>query len=456
MSKYSEEYIKKNDLLLLQVIAGSQAYGTNLPTSDEDRRGIFVAELDDFLTGEYPDVIESSVKKQVKDIFEEFKDKIDNQDNRDAMQEALHLLLDTNCGDVGYIDVMVNKLPIEDREGVTVVCEDGTVEPIQTFLRKKDDYAYYEIGKYIQMLSANNPTVLELLNIPNDCIIFKSNLLEQVRAEDFLSKKCKETFGGYARQQISKARGQNKMIVNEMPKERKTPLDFCYALMGHKTVPLKKILEEKGFDQKFCGVVSVPNARDNYALFYDWDAHKCFSEMEEPELRELAKMARRETGKPMGFGYKGIILDGSNTLRSSSVPKSERAVLNFVYSKDSYTQHCKAHKKYWDYVQNRNPERYKDSAEKGYDTKNMMHCYRLLQMSLEIAEGKGVNVRRPNREELLKIRKGSQEYEEILSGAEELMKEIKRVYAKSELPKTPDIDKAQEILRNIRKEFYGI
>jgi len=453
--KYTIEYIKENKLLLLEVIAGSHAYNTAIETSDEDRRGIFVAELDDVLLGEYPDVIESTVKKQVKDVFEEFKEKSENQENRDEMQEALHNLLKEQCSDVGYKNVIVDKLPIENKEGVSVVSDDG-IEPIQTFLRKKDDYSYFEIRKYMDMLTSNNPTVLELLNMPDDCVLFKSELLDQINAKDFLSKRCKDSFGGYAKKQISKARGQNKMIVNEMPKARKTPLDFCYAIEGHKTIPLKKVLEHYGYDQKFCGIVSIPNAKDNFALFYDWSAHNMFSEMVPEEDRKERKKIAKDAGEFMGLGYKGIMHETSNSLRSSSVPKSEESVAIFVYSKDAYTQHCKSHKKYWDWVEERNPERYKDSAKKGYDTKNMMHCYRLLQMSLEIAEGKGVNVRRDNREELLAIRKGAQDYDTILSGAEDLMKQSDKAYAISDLPKDSDPKKGKEILLNIRKEFYSV
>ena len=107
--------------------------------------------------------------------------------------------------------------------------------------------------------------------------------------KDFLSKLCMEAFGGYAKKQISKARGQNKMIVNEMPKERKTPLDFCYIIEGHKSRPLKSFLEQKEMDQKFCGIVNVPNAKDVHALFYDWESHYCFSEMVPEILREEKK-----------------------------------------------------------------------------------------------------------------------------------------------------------------------
>ena len=47
----------------------------------------------------------------------------------------------------------------------------------------------------------------------------------------------------------------------------------------------------------------------------------------------------------------------------------------------------------------------------------MMHVFRLLDMAGEIATGKGVIVRRPNRDFLLSIRKGDFEYEELVKQA---------------------------------------
>jgi hypothetical protein len=61
-------------------------------------------------------------------------------------------------------------------------------------------------------LGSNNPTVLELLNTPEECILYKHPVFDMILndRDNFLSKKCANSFGGYARQQIGKAKGQNK------------------------------------------------------------------------------------------------------------------------------------------------------------------------------------------------------------------------------------------------------
>ncbi|UFH53186.1 hypothetical protein [Spirosoma sp. KNUC1025] len=57
-------------------------------------------------------------------------------------------------------------------------------------------------------------------------------MLDRLQARNFLSKLCRDTFAGYAISQIKKARGLNKKILNPLPKERKSLLNFCYVLPG--------------------------------------------------------------------------------------------------------------------------------------------------------------------------------------------------------------------------------
>jgi predicted nucleotidyltransferase len=46
-NKYTLDYIKNNNLIVLEAISGSHAYGLNIETSDIDKRGVFICELDD-------------------------------------------------------------------------------------------------------------------------------------------------------------------------------------------------------------------------------------------------------------------------------------------------------------------------------------------------------------------------------------------------------------------------
>src|SRR6185295_6401603 len=94
---------------------------------------------------------------------------------------------------------------------------------------ESNDIAFYELGRFAELLAKNNPGLLEMLFTPVDCIVFRHPLMDHFTAEMVLSKLCFDAFAGYAATQIRKARGLNKKIVNPQPDARKTVLDFCHV-----------------------------------------------------------------------------------------------------------------------------------------------------------------------------------------------------------------------------------
>ena len=90
------------------------------------------------------------------------------------------------------------------------------------------------------------------------------------------------------------------------------------------------------------------------------------------------------------------------------------------------------------------------------NTKNMMHCHRLLDMCTEILSGEGVKVYRPNREELLGIRHGNKTYQELVEEANIKIKKIDELYKTSKLPEECDKQFINELLLKFRKNFYNI
>lgn len=67
-----------------------------------------------------------------------------------------------------------------------------------------------------------------------------------------------------------------------------------------------------------------------------------------------------------------------------------------------------------------------------------MHLVRLMRMCEEILQGKGVIVRRPDKEELLSIRHGAWTYEQLIEWAGNKEKELEELYKTSKLPSHPD------------------
>ena len=331
----------------------------------------------------------------------------------------------------------------------------------------KNDIVIYEIKRFLGLLASNNPTVLELLNTPEDCVVYKHPVFDEVlmNRDKFVTKICAKSFGGYGKMQIQKAKGQNKKQNWEKDKvTRKDVLDFVYVIEGQKSIPWKKWNDGR-YEEKFIGVVNVPNAMNVYAVYYDTDAHLCFSENISEETRIILTKIRKESGQPMGFGYKGLVKTGeganvaeSNSLRLSSIPKGENPICNIYYNKDGYSQHCKEYKEYQEWLENKNEARWIDVKSHGQkiDGKNMMHSKRLMSMAREIAEGKGINVRRPDAECLISIRRGAVDLETLISEVEAEIEEIDRLFAESSLPDKVDEKFVDNLLIKIRKIIYNL
>ena len=310
-----------------------------------------------------------------------------------------------------------------------------------------NDTVIYEVRRFLELLGKNNPTVLELLNTPENCILYKDPIFDEILSnrDKFITKICANSFGGYAKTQIQKAKGQNKKQNWEKEKvTRKTPLDFCYLHQGEHSIDLVKYLEEKGLDQKYCGLSKSPHGRDVYSLFYDFKSEETDGSTEYPSM-----------------GFKGIAFEDSNDVRLSSIPKaipSKYFIGHISYNKDGYTQHCNDYRSYETWLSERNEARWVDVKSHGQkiDGKNMMHCKRLMQMAREIAEGKGIIVRRPNAQELISIRKGEVDLQTLIDSVESEIVEIDKLFKNSNLPDSVSTEFIHELIVKIRKNIYKI
>lgn len=328
---------------------------------------------------------------------------------------------------------------------------------------EKHDTTYYELGRWVELLMKANPNALESLFAPDEFIIGDIHPAVQLIKDNrdlFVTKECFNSLYGYGKSQIAKARGLNKKCVQPVL-ERKEVLDFCYTFKGQGSQSMKEFLAERGLDQKYCGLVNVPNMKDVYGVYYDFAAHHKFEPRNDTFADYVAsfgtdfcgKIIKREDGKEF-FGYSGIVHpDGkSNEVRLSSIPKGETPICFMTYNQNGYESHCKKYKEYQEWVEKRNPVRYESNLKSNYDCKNMMHCVRLIHMGKELAEGKGFNVVRTwDREMLLDIRNHKYEYDEIIEYVEKLYKETDEKSKTCNLPDTVDKEKVHKLLIEARK-----
>ena len=346
--------LRDNNLIVLECISGSKAYGLDLPTSDTDIRGVFILPKEKFYGLEYV--------PQVSDA--------------------------TN------------------------------------------DVVFYELKRCFELLAKNNPTILELLSTPEDKIIYQHPLLKKLSATNFLSKRCKHTFAGYAITQIKKAKGLNKKIANPIAKEKKNILHFCYVIHEQGSIPFLTWLEKNNLQQEKCGLVNIPNMTNLYGLYYDEDGTANFNGVMKKEI--------------------------ASDVLLSSIPKEMQPLTNLSFNQDGYIKYCKDYKEYWSWVKLRNEARYENTIEHGknYDSKNMMHTFRLLDMAEEILRDGKVNVHRPNREELLAIRRGEATYNELIERANQKIEAVEAAFEASSLPENADVIAIEKMLVSTRNKYY--
>lgn len=349
----------------------------------------------------------------------------------DDVRKDKLLLLDCISGSIAY--GLNTSQSDADMKGVFILPKRVYygLEYTEQVNNETNDEVYYELKRFVDLLVKNNPNILELLSTPEDCIKFRHPIMGLLKPELFLSKLCKQTFAGYAQSQIKKAKGLHKKIVNPVDKERKSVLDFCYVIQHQGSIKLTSWLEKNGLLQEHCGLVNIAHMREVYALFHN---------------------------SQLTAGYLKGICSGieANDVSLSSVEKGVEPLAILSFNKDGYSNYCKDYKEYWEWVDKRNDIRYENTIahQKNYDAKNMMHTFRLLHMAEEIATEGNINVRRHDREFLLKVRSGVFAYDELVTMANEKIDKIDQLFHNCNLPELPDFKSAEEMLIEMREALY--
>ena len=364
---------------------------------------------------------------------------------------------------------------------------------------EKNDNVWYEVGRFLELLLNSNPNMLEALFVPDRCILYKHPIMDIIleNRHKFLSKKAFNALTSYGIEQVRKARGLNKKIVNPIT-ERKEPIDFCYTFRKQGTQPIQDWLKERGLKQIYCGLNHLPNMDQMYGVYYDWGQH---IHMEWKTAEEFAEFMMTDDGdKFLGVinefdtnlyysllpnvtcgkeanrsynitkwiklyneeikpkGYHGIVKeDGSSCyVHLDSIIKGDKPICWMSYNDDGFQSHCKQYKDYKDWEKKRNQARYESNLKKNYDSKYIMHCVRLIQMGIELAKTGELNVDREkigDRQFLLDIRNHKYEYDYLIEYCEKKKAEMEEAIKTCNLPEEIDKDFVNELLIKVRQSF---
>lgn len=282
------------------------------------------------------------------------------------------------------------------------------------------DSTIYDLVKACHLMAQANPNMLELLWLPEDCVIhwnYYSTLMD-IRSA-FLSTKVQYTYSGYAFAQWKKIASHRSWLLNP-PKKKPERADYGLPESSLISADDRNRIEEAieatlrswNVDDLEMGGAQRDVLRDRLADFWS-TVLACDKTTElQDEMRTIAGMQ---------LGLSNAVLD------ALSAERKYRAAL-----------------KHWNHYQlwkeNRNPARAQLEAKFGYDTKHASHLIRLLRMGAEILEGQGVLVRRPDAAELLEIRQGKYTYDALHELADKENARLTTAAKTTELPKTPDID----------------
>ena len=283
--------------------------------------------------------------------------------------------------------------------------------------------------------------------------------------------------------------------------ERRSSLSFCYTYYNQGSTEIENWLAYRGLRPECCGLNKIPNMRDEYGVFYDWghhwelvdytanDALKFYNEVKKVEKSADMKLSIRDNEKycvgrylynecddywwevkdgqwyefsdPItrpNLHYRGIFKNNDSTeVRLSSIDdKNDKPICHMSYNEDGFKKHCKDYKEFMEWKAKRNPVRYADNKDKNYDAKNVSHSFRLMNMCIEIAQGKGfiVNRRGIDREFLLDVKQHKYEYEDVIKLLDAKKVEMDEAIANSTLPDNIDVDFVNDFVVKIRKKQF--
>lgn len=327
-----------------------------------------------------------------------------------------------------------------DIRGVFILprwCYLSVSETIKQVADERNDRVFFALGRFLELASTANPNIVELLFMPEDCILEKTVLGERLIAmrDVFLSKRAYDTHVGYAQAQVKRARGRNKWVNNPQPEDPPSREGFCRVIPreGTKTArsphPFRPIpLAETGIRLEECHCAKLEYCVGVFRLYH------------------------------YGPGAKGVFRDGN--LVCESIPFADedaRCIGLLLYDQSAFEKALRDYNHYWEWRRHRNEARWKsqERGESDYDAKNMMHTFRLL-LSGEQLLREGRPLVRFTGERLAFLKDclaGRYRYEELIRMAEEKTAELKELRDRSNLPDEADVSRIDALLHELTEEW---
>jgi len=181
---------------IFKYLSGSHCYGTNVPESDEDYRGVFIAPLIkafELFNTSY--IGRGSIGQQLKNTLTN----LEGNDFETAKFQLKCIIDENEQGDLNL--------------SVGTVSNPGNDDELQ------------ELRKFFKLAADCNPNIIEFLFVEKGIIIEHPIWIKIRNHKDlFLSKKARFTFSGYAISQLKRIQTHRGYLLN--PKEKPLRKDF--------------------------------------------------------------------------------------------------------------------------------------------------------------------------------------------------------------------------------------
>lgn len=402
----------KNDLnrdnIIVEHKAGSHAYGTSLPTSDEDVRGIFVASPEQIRTPFFP-VREVTDESQEDTKFYE-------------LNHFMKLCLDCNPNIIETLWV--------DETDITFATPAyyHLRKHREVFLSKRIIYTTtgYAMAQLKRIRGHNKWLTQQQEGISTLREAYEAGKLTR----EWLYDNFDEAFLEFIKDTSKIIRGDFLLDTSEkgilknsnvqlICKHRPRQTDFLSLVFNFTNEKIFKLEIERFFQ----GYRLIPFSGDMYGL-YKADGYETYS----------------ATTHQLNTNYEGVIADHLGA-----------PLLLIKFNKEEYKTALERYNQYWTWRKNRNVARHELEEKYGFDTKHAMHLVRLLRMGHEAVTTGQLIVKRPDAQELLDIRNGKWTYEQVITYAEEMEKKVFEEGKKSSvLRHSPDLHLAAKITMEVQ------
>jgi predicted nucleotidyltransferase len=296
------------------------------------------------------------------------------------------------------------------------------------------DSVVYSLKKFAKLAADCNPSIIEVLFVNDSDVLACDEYGEELRAmrDDFISKKARFTFSGYAHSQLERIERHRRWLTREPPK---LPTRTEFGLPERTLIPKDQLAAAQAAIEKKL-------ARWNLADMTDLD----------PAARIVLTSLLNETLAEMQMAS-----DSSWRAAGRTLGYSEN-FLGLLDQERRYKGRMDEWNSYQEWMATRNPARAELERKFGYDTKHGSHLLRLMRMCAEILAGKGVIVKRPDAEELLAIKQhGAMSYDALIAEARRLDVLCAELYSNksSTLRKEPDRAKIDSAIVNITQRYLS-